>query len=154
MKDKTLVLIALAVSTAVVVLCTASRLTDAVAAGKATAATASATRDLAVQKNSEGGVTVSVKPKTISAGAGSWDFEITLSTHTVELNQDLQSVSVLIDSKGKPHSPLSWEGDPPGGHHRKGVLRFKPLADAPTFLALHIHDVGGVDKRIFRWSLE
>jgi hypothetical protein len=155
MKDGRSILIGLAVSTALGVLDTASTLINVGDAGKAMAATASVgQRDLTVRTNSDGGVTVSVNPKNISAGASSWDFEVTLNTHTVELNQDLQSTSVLIDAEGKPHAAVGWEGDPPGGHHRKGVLRFKPITGKPQFLELRISGVGGVELRVFRWQVE
>lgn len=57
-----------------------------------------------------------------------------------------------LDASGREYAPLAWQGDPPGGHHRKGVLRFKPLA-AATLVELRISGVGGVATRRFRWEL-
>lgn len=108
--------------------------------------------DLATQTNREGGVTVKATPKNISTKAGTWDFEISLNTHTVPLDQDMARAAILIADSGKPRAPQAWEGDPPGGHHRKGVLRFQPASASPQTLELHIDGVGGV-KRIFRWRL-
>lgn len=108
--------------------------------------------ELESQTNREGAVTVKATPKNISANARTWDFEISLSTHSVPLDQDMARAAVLIADTGKPQAPQVWEGDPPGGHHRKGVLRFQPTSASPHALELHIDGVGGV-KRIFRWRL-
>ncbi len=113
-----------------------------------------AAQALAPQTNSEGSVRVKVTPRSISAEARMWDFEIALDTHTSDLSQDLAKSSALIDAQGKPHAPIGWEGDPPGGHHRKGILRFQPLRGSTQTLELRITGVGGVDVRLFRWQLE
>lgn len=109
--------------------------------------------DLETRTNRESAVTVKVTPKSISPGVRSWDFEITLSTHSVPLDQDMVRVSALVTDSGKPQSPLAWDGDPPGGHHRKGVLRFQPPSVMPRQIELQIDGVGGVKQRVFRWSL-
>jgi hypothetical protein len=104
------------------------------------------------QTNADGGVTVKVTPKNISAGSKNWEFEVSLGTHMGDLGQDLAKVSVLIDAEGKEHAAIGWDGDPPGGHHRKGVLRFQPLDAVPPTLELRISGVAGV-TRVFRWKL-
>lgn len=109
---------------------------------------------LAPQTRSEGGVHVKVTPKNITVGADTWDFEVALNTHSVALNQDLANTTVLVDAQGKQYLPMAWEGDPPGGHHRRGVLRFKPLAELPSSFELRISGVGGIDARVFRWQLQ
>lgn len=103
--------------------------------------------------NSEAAVTVKVTPTNIAPEAASWDFEIALSTHSVALDQDMRRAAVLMDAAGAPRQAQRWDGDPPGGHHRKGVLRFQPLADMPEFLDLRIKGIGGVSERVFRWRL-
>jgi hypothetical protein len=107
---------------------------------------------LETQTNREGSVTVKVTPRNISPQAKSWDFEITLTTHTVSLDQDMGRAAVLVFGSGK-QAPLAWEGDPPGGHHRKGVLRFLPPSVFPRFIELHISGIGDVSPRVFRWRL-
>lgn len=108
-----------------------------------------APKALAAQTSRRGGVTVSVTPKDVAAGAPRWDFEVVFDTHSVDLNHDLVKSAALIDAAGDRHAPLAWDGDPPGGHHRKGVLRFKPLG-AVDEITLQIRDVG-VPERVFRW---
>lgn len=109
--------------------------------------------DLETQTNREGAVTVKVTPMRISPGTKSWDFEIALSTHSVPLDQDMARVSALVADSGKPQSPLAWDGDPPGGHHRKGVLRFQSPTVMPRQVELQINGIGDVKQRVFRWSL-
>ena len=47
-----------------------------------------------------------------------------------------------------------WEGAPPGGHHRKGSLRFKALTPQPTSVELQIHLTGEDVPRSFLWNLK
>ena len=103
--------------------------------------------------NSEGQVSVAVTPKNLAMNASVWEFEIVLDTHSVELDYDLAKNSALVDSSGNKHSPFDWEGDPSGGHHRKGVLKFRPVAGSQESVELKIFDIGGVGERAFVWRL-
>ena len=98
------------------------------------------------------GVRVVVTPKVLTAGATTWDFDVTLDTHTKPLNEDLVAVSALVDEQGRSNSPSSWQGDPPGGHHRKGILKFTAPAGNPTAFEVQMKGVGGVNLRTFRWE--
>jgi hypothetical protein len=108
---------------------------------------------LDAQTDHQNAVTVVVTPLNLSPGAKQWDFEVSLSTHTVPLDHDMKRAAVLVDGAGNAHAPLAWEGDPPGGHHRKGVLQFQPLPTMPEFIELRISGVGSVAQRVFRWRL-
>lgn len=105
------------------------------------------------QVNKEGQVTVKVVPLTLAAGAETWRFEIVFDTHTVPLTQDLLAVAALAAPGGEDRRPLAWEGDPPGGHHRKGVLVFQPIRPAPASVTLRIRQIGPVAERAFTWPL-
>ncbi|BBI99820.1 hypothetical protein FGKAn22_15130 [Ferrigenium kumadai] len=94
-----------------------------------------------------------VTPQDVSSGAKTWDFGVVLETHTKSLNDDLSRSSVLI-ADGKRYSPLGWEGAPPGGHHRKGLLRFKAVKPVPASIELQIRLNGEVAPRSFRWMLK
>lgn len=107
----------------------------------------------ATQTSNEGGVVVRVTPARLAPEAASWDFEVVFETHTVPLTGDPAQFTVLLDPQGRAHAALRWDGDPPGGHHRKGVLRFKPLTPVPTSVTLKIRSVGGVPERTFTWSV-
>lgn len=114
---------------------------------------AMAAPDLGQRTSMAEGVSVAVKPLALGPGAKSWDFEVTMNTHVSPLEQDLSKVSTLVDASGASHKPVAWKGDPPGGHHRKGVLEFAPIAGNPQFVELQIRDVGSPAVRSFKWQL-
>ncbi len=105
-------------------------------------------------ENSEGGVTVGVTPLNLSPDSAAWDFEISLSTHSIDLSQDLMVVSELIANNGKIYKPYLWEGDPPGGHHRSGILKFKPITPQSESIQIRITDIGDIPVREFKWSIK
>jgi len=111
-----------------------------------------APKALTSQTSRGGGVTVTVTPKDLAADAPRWQFEVVFDTHSIDLNHEIARSAALIDAAGRRHAPLGWSGDPPGGHHRKGVLSFEPLG-AVDEVTLQIRDVG-VLERVFRWSLK
>lgn len=107
-----------------------------------------------VQRTSnERGVKLTVVPKNLLNGARAWEFEVTLETHTQSLNDDLAKSSVLI-ADGMQYAPLGWEGTPPGGHHRKGLLRFKTVAPRPQSVELQIRLGGETAPRNFKWLMK
>ena len=120
----------------------------------ATAASPAGAAELATQKSADRGVTVEVTPSNLSAGAGTWDFKVVLDTHAGELNDDLVKTASLLDDKGRRHVPVQWEGAGPGGHHREGMLKFKPVSPAPAAIELQIRRAGEADPRSFRWKLQ
>lgn len=105
------------------------------------------------QTSDEGQVEVAVTPVgDFASEAETWDFTISLNTHSVELAEDLAQVSVLIDEQGTEYLPTAWDGDPPGGHHREGVLSFEPFASSSAVIRLEMRGVGGVAVRRFSWN--
>ena len=111
--------------------------------------------DLASQSSESGGVTIEVKPVDVSAEATTWSFEISLSTHSQDLNDDLARTAFIVNRAGKKNAlPTGWEGDAPGGHHRKGVLSFKALAPLPAAIELRIQRAGEKAPRVYRWDLD
>jgi len=116
------------------------------AAGGATAAA-----DLPTRSSTQAGVTVKATPRTVSGDA--WEFEIVLDTHSQELKDDLVKGARLVVDGGASYAPAAWQGDPPGGHHRKGVLRFKPISPQPRAIELQVQRTGESAARSFRWRL-
>jgi hypothetical protein len=108
----------------------------------------------ATQRSSANGVTVAVTPLNLAAGAKTWDFGVVLDTHSQDLSDDLVKTTLLRDDKGNEFRPLVWKGAAPGGHHRKGVLKFNPVAPPPQALELRIRRPGEAQARIFRWELK
>lgn len=61
---------------------------------------------------------------------------------------------IFAEARERIHTPTAWDGDAPGGHHRKGVLRFgNPPLDAKT-ITLEIVGIGGEAMLSFRWELK
>ena len=107
--------------------------------------------DLPARTVSQSGVTVEVTPRALTGP--SWEFGVTLNTHSQELKDDLAKSAILVLDGGRTVMPLAWEGAAPGGHHRKGVLRFKAPAAQPAEIELRITRPGEAAPRSFRWNL-
>ncbi len=103
--------------------------------------------------NRENRVRVDVVPVQLEFGKKA-KFEIRMNTHSGDLSQDLVSVSTLKDDSGREYRPAEWQGSPPGGHHRKGVLEFPALNGNTKSVTLVIRGVANVPERIFKWNLE
>lgn len=120
----------------------------------ASLAAAGSASELEQKTSSAAGVTVKVTPRSVAPGAASWEFGVVLDTHSQALDDDLAKSAVLVDSRGVRHAPFAWEGAPPGGHHREGVLRFKGLTALPDAIELQITRPGEPAPRAFRWTLK
>lgn len=105
------------------------------------------------QSNNQNSVRVDVRPVQLLPGRPA-KFEIRMNTHSGDLSQDLVAVCSLKDSSGREYRPTSWDGSPPGGHHRSGVLEFPELGDAARSITLVIREVANVPQRVFNWSIE
>jgi hypothetical protein len=99
------------------------------------------------------GVRVVVTPKATAPGAV-WEFDVVMDTHTKPLDTDLARAAELIDDGGQRYQPLEWKGDPPGGHHRKGTLRFPAPANQIKAFEVQIQGIGGVGTRVFQWTMK
>ena len=110
--------------------------------------------ELESQKSTARSVTIVVTPQNLSSEAPSWDFKTVLDTHSGDLSDDLVKSTALIDGGGKRYSPVAWDGAPPGGHHREGLLRFKPISPRPQSIELQITRTGEDAPRSFRWALK
>lgn len=97
-------------------------------------------------------VTVVVTPLDLSSNSKEWKFDVVMDTHSVELDQDMTKIAVLVDDQGKEYKPISWDG-PIGGHHREGVLIFNQISSNPESVELKISDIGDV-VRIFKWDVK
>ena len=112
-----------------------------------------ASAQFATLKESANGVTITVTPGNLSADSKVWDFAVVLDTHSQDLSDDLVKAAVLLDGKGNELKPLAWEGAGPGGHHRKGVLKFEAPVPRPQTVELRINRQGETKARSFRWAL-
>lgn len=120
----------------------------------AAAVSTAAAAELTTQKSTDRGVTVAVTPHNLAADAKTWDFKIVLDTHSADLSDDLVKSALLLDGTGGKYAPINWDGAGPGGHHREGVLRFKPVSPLPQAIELLIARPGESAPRSFRWQLK
>ena len=97
-------------------------------------------------------VTVVVTPIDLSLNSKEWRFDVGMNTHSVELDQDMTKIAILVDDQGKEYKPISWEG-PVGGHHREGMLIFNQITPNPKSVELKISNIGDV-VRSFVWQLK
>lgn len=95
-------------------------------------------------------ITVVITPLDLSPQSVEWKFDVGMNTHSVELDQDMTKIAVLIDDQGKEYRPLAWAG-PTGGHHREGTLTFARITPTPKSIELKITGVADV-IRSFVWQ--
>lgn len=107
----------------------------------------------APQISDKGNIKITVAPQNIPKAETNWDFEVTMESHTQALNDDLTKSAVLIADE-KQYLPTAWDGAPPGGHHRKGLLRFKAIAPMHASMKLQIRLAGDAVPRSFEWVLK
>jgi len=97
-------------------------------------------------------VTVTVTPIQLARDSDEWKFNVVMDTHSVELDQNMLDVAVLIDDQGTRYPPLNWDG-PTGGHHREGVLTFGKMTTTSKKVELKISGIGDVIRN-FTWQLD
>ncbi len=102
------------------------------------------------RKNS---VNVDVVPVQLAPGQ-QVKFDVRMSTHSVELSQDMVAVSLLKDSNGQEYRPENWKGSPAGGHHRSGTLEFPAIKGNPGSVTLIIENIANVPERVFTWKVK
>lgn len=122
--------------------------TAAISSSKATSAVQ--TSPFAPQTKAMGVVEVEVKPVSIEQDKD-MVFELSMNTHSVELNYDYTQIVTLTDDSGKSYKPRQWTGGS-SGHHLSGQLFFTPLNGNPKELTLTLD---GVDNKVesFSWQL-
>lgn len=97
-----------------------------------------------------GAVDVEVVPKNLRVGE-EIVFELSLNTHSVELDYEYTSIASLQDNLGGNYKTLNWDGGE-NGHHIKGQLTFESLKDGLESVSL---ELSGIDNQtnIFTWEL-
>lgn len=113
---------------------------------------------LAELTDSQGAVTVIVKPLDLNSSPDTLSFEVSLDTHSIDLSMDLAALATLTTDTGMSVQAVGWDA-PLGGHHVSGTLSFpasvesKPILEGASKLTLTIKDVD-VPERIFAWDLK
>ncbi len=105
------------------------------------------------KQNTEANVEISVTPQTLTPGKQA-TFQISFTTHSVDLNFDVAGSAELVDEKNNILGKAVWDGTPPGGHHRSGALTFSaPLPKQIKSVTLTLADISGIATRTFEWKV-
>ncbi|MBI5230507.1 MAG: hypothetical protein HY981_04395 [Candidatus Magasanikbacteria bacterium] len=156
MKTRTMIfwVVLMAVSVAIIILILRNTLTSKKISARPNVA-ASASLDAAFESrvDEQRGVNIEVTPAKIELNVP-LQFDINLSTHTVDLDDDLVKQSILLDDQSNEYKPVSWTGSGPGGHHRSGTLFFAPFNTIPRYFELRIRDIGEAPERVFKWNVK
>lgn len=105
-------------------------------------------------QTSEGGqVTVVATWPGPDAGA---DFDVTLDTHSVDLDALDLADAILRNDRGETLKARPWAA-PKGGHHREGALTFDgdstPFLDGSEWVELVLTGIGDLPERTLRWEV-
>lgn len=102
--------------------------------------------------DSQGQVTVTVVPISLVNLGEPLIFDVSMSTHSVDLSMDLSKLARITADNGKTAQAVKWDG-PRGGHHVQGKLSFSASEfSGAKKLALTIDNVD-VPIRVFTWVL-
>lgn len=110
-----------------------------------------------IRTDEQGAVSFSVQPLNLNSPSETLDFEVSMNTHSVNLNMDVASLATLTTDNGNTAQGIAWEGGS-GGHHVSGTLFFpasvdgKSILDGATSLTLTIKNIDA-PERVFTWSL-
>lgn len=105
-------------------------------------------------QTSDGGQ-VTVVAEWAGPGGGAV-FDITLDTHSVDLDALDLSDAILRNDRGETMSAQPWAAAK-GGHHRQGALTFQgdaaPFFAGATWVELVVSGVGDLPERRLRWEV-
>lgn len=108
------------------------------------------------RQDNQGAVVVTITPMNLNNPQNTLDFDVSLDTHSVDLNMNLVDLASLKTNIGVMVDAIIWDG-PPGGHHVNGTLSFPSTLDDSDLLVdvsaieLTIIDLD-VSERVFIWE--
>lgn len=106
----------------------------------------------------QGAVTFEITPLNLDLAADTLEFDVSMNTHSVDLNMDLAQLATLSTDTGLTVQATKWDATP-GGHHVPGKLIFpatqdgKALLDGAGKLTITITNVDA-PSRVFEWALQ
>ncbi len=110
-----------------------------------------------VRSDNQGAVTIDVQPVNLSNPGDTLEFEVSMNTHSVNLNMDVATLATLTTDNGNTAHGEAWDGGA-GGHLVSGMLSFpasvngKSILDGASTLTLIIKNIDA-PERVFTWSL-
>lgn len=114
--------------------------------------------DSATRMDDQGAIIFEITPLDLNQTAKSLEFNIVLTTHSIDLSMDLAATATLTTDTGVSVNSTLWDA-PRGGHHVEGKLIFpatqdgKSILQGATKLTLTIINVDA-PTRIFEWELK
>lgn len=114
--------------------------------------------DSAMRTDGQGAIIFEVTPLNLNAPANTLEFDIVLTTHSIDLSMDLATLATLTTDTGLTVQATLWDA-PRGGHHVEGKLIFpvtvngKSILDGATKLTLSIVNVDA-PSRLFEWGAQ
>ena len=114
--------------------------------------------DSAMRSDEQGAIIFEVTPLNLDAPAETIEFDIVLTTHSIDLSMDLATQATLTTDTGLTVQATLWDA-PRGGHHVVGTLIFpatvdgKFILDGATKLTLTIVNVDA-PSRVFEWGAQ
>ncbi len=114
--------------------------------------------DSAARMDDQGAIIFEITPLNLDQTLDPFEFNVILTTHSVDLGMDLASTATLTTDTGVRVNSTLWDA-PRGGHHVEGKLVFpatldgKSILDGATKLTLTIVNVDA-PTRIFEWDLK
>ncbi len=114
--------------------------------------------DSATRMDDQGAIIFEVTPLNLDQTAEALEFNVVLTTHSIDLSMDLAATAMLATDTGISVNSTLWDA-PRGGHHVEGKLFFpvtvdgKSILDGATKLTLTIINVDA-PTRTFEWGLK
>jgi hypothetical protein len=126
----------------------------------ATASTepSSASSNAAIRVDEQGAIVIEITPLNLDASTDTLEFDVIMNTHSIDLNMDLATLSILTTDTGIALPATTWDA-PRGGHHVEGKLIFPSMKDGNSILAgvrrltLTIINLDA-SSRVFEWELK
>jgi len=114
--------------------------------------------DSAMRTDGQGAIIFEVTPLNLNAPSETLEFDIVLTTHSIDLSMDLATQATLTTDTGVTVQATLWDA-PRGGHHVEGKLIFpatvdgKSILDGATKLTITIVNVDA-PSGVFEWGVQ
>ena len=118
----------------------------------------SPSNDSATRTDEQGAIIIEITPLNLDSPTDTLEFNVVLTTHSIDLSMDLTTLSTLTTDTGISVDATLWDA-PLGGHHVEGKLIFpamqggKLILEGAKKLTLTIVNVDA-PTRIFEWELK
>lgn len=107
------------------------------------------------KKSTRHGITLTVIPVRMEAGAGPWEFLVSLESHARGHLDALPERAALTGAgNAGEQARIEWQPPPASATFRLGTVRFRPIEPQPDAIEISVAVPGERTPRRFRWKLE